>query len=77
MEIPNQIKCDNCGAVKGETNHWISCITIPPAEKAPGEDGIAFGPLEATITDPRLKIEHLCGEACATKRLSQWLTARK
>jgi hypothetical protein len=72
MEV-TEIKCDLCGTVKGETNHWIDCITVPASDT----DGIAFGPFGASVSDPLIKKEHLCGEACTTKRLSQWLAARK
>jgi hypothetical protein len=67
------ITCDVCGQPKGETNHWLQCITQPPIADLPGIVGIGFGPIDAPVSDPDIKIEHLCGQACAMKRFSQWL----
>jgi hypothetical protein len=73
VEVPNHIVCNVCGLAKGETNHWLKCITIPPTAEAPGLEGIAFALIDAPVYDPDIKIEHLCGQGCAHKRLSQWL----
>jgi len=73
MEVPGHIICDVCGRDKGETNHWIIAATIPPTPEAPGEIGIGFAPMGTPVNDPDAKIEHLCGQGCATKRFSQWL----
>jgi hypothetical protein len=69
MQIPEHISCDVCGQPKGATNHWLIAITDPH----PGTVGIAFGKLGQEVGDPDFKLEHLCGQACAHKRLSQWL----
>lgn len=70
--------CDVCGVQKGETNHWLLAVTRPPTPEEPGEEGIAFGPLDASLIDPpSLKLEHICGHACAIKRFSQWLETFK
>lgn len=65
--------CDVCGRQKGSTNHWYVAITDPPTAELPGSEGIAFGPIEAETFDPALKREHICGQECLHKRLSQWL----
>ncbi len=48
-------------------------ITPPADSDAPAKVGIAFGPLDAAVDDPNLRIEHLCSHACAAKYFSQWL----
>jgi hypothetical protein len=77
MAVSEQISCDVCGAVKGDTNHWLVAITPQPGTEEPEQKGIAFGTLNALLSkaadEDDLKIEHLCGEACAHTRLSQFL----
>jgi hypothetical protein len=86
MEVTN-IKCEVCGAVKGETNHWLDCVTVRQTTEATGGAlnlayaakqpammaGIAFAPLGTPLTDPSIQKEHICSQACAVKRFSQWL----
>jgi hypothetical protein len=72
MEIL-QIACNVCGRTKGETNHWFIAIYDPRHPGAREFDGIAFGSFDAHVQNPLLKTEHICGEACMHKRLSQWL----
>ncbi len=76
--ISDQVKCDICGAIKGDTNHWLVAVIIPPGEDAPEEVCIAFAPIAAEVQDEAVdkrdgEIEHICGHACAVKRFSQWL----
>lgn len=66
MEIP-QIYCDVCGRAKAETNHWFVAVSNPKHVK-----GIAFGPSDALFS-PEFTSEHICGQECLHKRLSQWL----
>jgi hypothetical protein len=78
MILTDQVKCNVCGALKGETNHWLVAITIPPTEEEPGEVCIAFAPIDADTNEEDVElrdgtIEHICGHACAVKRFSQWL----
>jgi hypothetical protein len=67
------VACDVCGRSKGETNHWLQCITQPAKGDLPEIQGIGFGPIDAPISDADIKVEHICGHACAVKRFSQWL----
>lgn len=65
----NHVTCDICGVAKGATNHWQVAI------QAKGLAGIMFVPSElATVnrTDQNIKAQDICGNACATKRLSQY-----
>jgi hypothetical protein len=61
--------CDGCGEVRGTTNHWwairqgdTGSLTVEP-----------FHP-EKTQLDRGLEI--FCGEVCATKRISGWMSER-
>jgi hypothetical protein len=68
------IQCDVCGIERKEANHWF--VAIVPRGEDSGVPGIAFGPLGVDVSDnPNLGIEHICSQACAHKRLSQWFTA--
>ena len=74
MIAPDHTTCDICGVAKGETNHWH--VAIQAADMA----GIMFVPAEeatAQRTLPHITIQDICGEACAVKRLSQYLSTTK
>lgn len=71
------VKCDVCGAVKGETNHWfkmrrikyeninnLSCVLLSSAQNS--SSPLASG---ATVRD----VLDLCGEACVIKKVSESL----
>lgn len=73
--VSEHITCDVCGIAKGETNHWLMCVA-PVAPVATVLEGIVFAPICTRIADEArryVKVEHLCGHACAHKRLGQWL----
>ncbi len=55
--------CDVCGTVKGPANHWW-LFGIEGGRFA------VFGPWDSRISDSEL---HICGEACATKKLSEFM----
>ncbi len=59
-----------CGRAKSETNHWLVAITRQ------GMGGIMFVPAEAVETPRRegYTYQDICGQECAHKRLSQYLT---
>jgi hypothetical protein len=67
--------CDICGAVKGETNHWLVAFQFE------GYAGITIVPADAVSPDsrtlPKVQADDICGHACATKRFSQFLSAMK
>ena len=57
-------KCDVCGVVRGEANHWILYSQAAP------RGFISFGPW----SDDAAKTHgHLCGEQCANKLLHRRL----
>jgi hypothetical protein len=55
--------------MKKLTNDWLVCVTRPT-----GAEGIAFGPSDSVVNDPEAKVEDICGQECAHKRFSIWLT---
>lgn len=63
-------RCDVCGRDKQETNHWLVAFTHPQI------GGIMFVPAEVAVqtgVDQSFLREDICGQACSSKRLSQWL----
>jgi hypothetical protein len=60
MKIENY-KCDVCGATKGEANHWwVIAITQ--------HEFYLYGWHKNTRPD-----FHVCGQACASKKLSEFM----
>jgi hypothetical protein len=63
-------QCNVCGQLKGATNNWLKAVTSPLFK------GICFVPAEsAGERDKDFEYEDICGQACATKRFSLWLTS--
>lgn len=62
-------KCDNCGHLKQEINHWFS------AEEVNVTDGVAL------VLHPRIytaeAFKHLCSEACVIAVTQQWMSKIK
>ncbi len=58
-------KCDVCGQMKGENNHWLRIESTDAGLKLYGWGEIASGP--ATVD--------LCSDQCVTKTVQQWLSA--
>tara|TARA_R110000868_G_scaffold64453_1_gene193477 strand:+ start:173 stop:424 length:252 start_codon:yes stop_codon:yes gene_type:complete len=67
MSVKATYTCDNCGAVKGETNHWFAVqylgtrSTLLPTFKLLG------------FMDSGADDQHLCGEACVMAKVSHCL----
>jgi hypothetical protein len=63
MSRSTQYKCDECGKIKGEANHWFECIFTH------GEsfEMYAWG----TAPSQPGGVIHLCGLMCATKRMQK------
>jgi len=71
MAIDQQITCNVCGIAKRQNNHWFVARV-----SAVGVCGIAFLPINDPIAHdpvPGVTVEHICGDTCMHKRLSQWL----
>lgn len=70
MIVTDRTQCDICGALKGETNHWFIAYEVN------GIVGIMFIPADKVTSRRDLshaKIDDICGQECAHKRLSQFL----
>ena len=59
-------KCDVCGTVKGENNHWFRIDTAGPSLEL---NAWGLAPATATAVD-------LCSDSCVIKTVQQWLTAQ-
>lgn len=57
-----QHKCNNCGAVKGGTNHWFTVTEIGAALRIDRLD----------LNNGDLSSIDLCGEACVARYVGQW-----
>jgi hypothetical protein len=70
--IFDAIQCDVCMRQKQETNHWLVAVVRL------GTEGILFLPAEDVETrETNCEYDDLCGEGCALKRLSRWLSELK
>jgi hypothetical protein len=56
-------KCDECGKVRGESNHWFWLLNLPGR--------CVIGEWGAPIRDENAKPQHLCGIGCAVKAMSK------
>lgn len=56
--------CDNCGAVKKETNHWFVGSVNGSFDITPWND---------TDANSYQGILHLCGDACVLARVQEFL----
>jgi hypothetical protein len=67
-------KCDGCGKMKGETNHWWlimiqgAAMQMLPWQMAPNPD--AHGSDNARV------FQHICSQACAIRLISEWMGAQ-
>lgn len=72
-------KCDECGRIKGEANHWLTLQTWEHGDAHRCDHIVALGNKSellmgtSDITGSR-RVEHdLCGQACAMKHLAALL----
>lgn len=61
------IRCDVCTIEKGETNKWFLV-------NASNHEIVAVNWNDELAKDERY--EHICGESCLQKRISQWAETR-
>lgn len=73
-------KCDACGAEKRDSNHWWSLyradhekriVVVPLDAEFPHRPGQTICCRESSMVYKRF---HLCGEACVTKKLSEFMS---
>jgi hypothetical protein len=70
MPIVAHIVCDNCQAVKKETNHWYA-ISLE-------DNSLCIRPLAlptdwATKNLPDSSLQYFCGRFCAIEALTRWM----
>lgn len=54
-------KCDVCGKIKGETNHWFVLLLMPRKIEV----------LQLEENWSKAGATHVCGSGCAMKRISE------
>ncbi len=64
--------CDVCGAEKRETNHWFVIFQRGEFQTIAR---FTAANLDTTHITPGTAISHVCGENCALKKTSEFLTA--
>src|SRR5262249_10601229 len=71
-QLPNPYRCDGCGVLKGETNHWwYAASTLNAA-------GVAEWWIRQWNSDAESPaVIHLCGTECAIKKLSEFMGGKK
>ena len=65
------IRCDgpNCSQVKGETNHWWAI-----AKRDDPDSAFYAVPFEKVFAERIPMMKHFCGQVCALKYFSNWMT---
>ena len=65
-------KCDECGAIKGDVNHWWQFVRVP------GPRIVIFG-WDCPVRDENAAalVKHLCGIECVMKTVSRELKQEK
>jgi hypothetical protein len=61
--------CDGCGEVRGTTNHWW-------AIRRADTDSLVVEPFDPERTQLDCDLEIFCGEVCASRRISGWMSDR-
>ena len=71
MSHETMFRCDSCGVLKGETNHWW--IIEPPITEVPTLT------IEPWSIDSSFKagFEHYCGAACVQKRVALFMSEQQ
>lgn len=64
-------KCDGCGKMKGETNHWWIMYASRDLDNAP-----MFQIYTWPSGTPSDGVKHICSQECAIKTISEWLGAQ-
>ncbi len=74
MAIVNTVSCDECGAVRGEANHWFRALVFTFS----GGRKFIIQEWQVELTPPSGDTElHLCSEQCAAKAMSKAIGAGK
>ncbi len=65
------VKCDQCGAIKGEGDHWLLIDVQNRSTGAPGTPRIVIPPDDKLLDGYQRR--DLCGQACFHKHLDALL----
>ena len=65
----NATKCDECGRIQGESNHWMRIRVLREEKKCVGVVIFPTG----TLTPIEGEIHDLCGQGCAMKHIGTLL----
>ena len=71
MALIHTYKCDNCGAVKQEVNHWW----VARVENS-GFWCVDMQSLTETEIKTGISLIHLCGTRCVIETTDKWMTER-
>ena len=72
-------KCDECGHIQGEANHWVKVKTWTDKNNAGMCYGVALGPIvdnsmaTGDLTMADYSVHDLCGQGCAVKHIAKLL----
>jgi len=64
MAVVNTFRCDICGTVKQESNHWFRAFRVPGPRWT-------LVPWELHKRDEAAEEQHLCGIPCASKAMAR------
>jgi hypothetical protein len=75
MKIKAPWKCDYCGTVKGENNHWLMRDRVVPTDDHDVFIMPRWNEEQAgrEFPDGTPIYEHICGNVCAGRALEKWL----
>lgn len=74
MFLPNPIACDVCKTVKQPSNHWFYVrLSVKTPETMPG---FHIWPWDVEAEISTKNYIHLCGQACAVKKLAEWMNGQ-
>lgn len=73
MAKVDTFKCDGCGNIKGDLNHWFKFRSYP--SEGNGAEFIV-NDWNSQGTDYPNTL-HLCSDACVIKTVQGWLSAQK
>ena len=66
-------KCDECGRIKGESNHWHQMGVLYSGGGNWVELGALMGPTDMVTIPKEYEVHDLCGEACFYKHIGKLL----
>lgn len=78
MKLPNPYKCDECGALKQDVNHWWLLLLgyrLFPNWPPILDSSFLLIRWDVDIAD-RDGVVHLCSQKCAIARLDKWMSEK-